>query len=251
MIRATVTMPSTSNADDLAFGALVDAVRATSDSDDVRIVGGHMVGLLLAAFPVPGALVRRTIDADAGLSTEVAAGGSVVRRLRLAGYVPTAGNRFERAGRTVDLLVESLDGRFRPRTLGGRQYDASPGFDLALIHAPITIDTTVVFTDGASTRVTVPVPSVEIATMMKAYTAASRRAAKDLVDLGHLLEIRQHHTPEAIGGWTLDRVPAIGRRLDAARILRGIRLDDPRFAAGDVDPVRFTALVREHIAAIG
>ena len=73
---------------------------------------------------MPGALVRRTIDADARLSTEVAAGGSVVRRLRLAGYVPTAGNRFERAGRTVDLLVESLDGRFRPRTLGGPQYDA-------------------------------------------------------------------------------------------------------------------------------
>ncbi len=249
-MRRAVTIPSTSNADDLAFGALVDAVTVADGLDGFRIVGGHMVGLLLAAFPVPGLQVRRTIDADAGLSTELAAAGSVVERLRLAGYSPTAGNRFERQGRTIDLLVESLGGRFRPRSLGGRQYDASPGFDLALLHPPITVETTLVFTDGSSTRVSVPVPTVELATLLKAYSVASRRAAKDLVDLSHLLEIRQHHGAHDVGGWGLDRTPAVGRRLDVARILRGIRGDDPRFAVGDVDPIRFTALVREHIAVV-
>lgn len=250
MIRVAVTTPSTSNADDLAFGALVDAVEATEDLHEARIVGGHMVGLLLIAFPVPGLDVRRTIDADAGIGTELAAGGSVVARLREAGYVPTAGNRFEGDGRTIDLLVESLDGRFRPRSFGGRQYDATPGLDLALLTSPIVIHTTIVFTDGSSARTTVRVPTVEMATIVKAYAAGSRRAAKDLVDLWHLLEIRHRHPAERIGGWSLDASEPTGRRLDAARVLRSIRLDDPRFRDGDVDPARFTALVREYIAEV-
>lgn len=250
MTRVRVVVPCTSAADDLAFAALGDAVRATADRDDVRIVGGHMVGLLLAAFPVDGLVARRTIDADTGVSTEVATNGDVVSRLLADGYRATAGNRFERGGRTIDVLVESLDGRFRPRLLGGRHFDASPGLDIVLAQEPIEIDTTVVDTSGHDHRFVVRVPSVEMATILKAYAWASRRSPKDLSDLGHLLEIRHAHGADAVGGWSLDADPVLGRRLDTARTLRGVAPTDARFADSATAGPRFVALVREYVAVV-
>ena len=49
---------------DAADAALADVAEITNRIEDVRIVGGHMASLLLAAFPVDGALLRRTADAD-------------------------------------------------------------------------------------------------------------------------------------------------------------------------------------------
>ncbi|WP_377012180.1 hypothetical protein [Cryobacterium melibiosiphilum] len=60
MIRRRIATVATSNADDAAFRALADVTEITQQIDDVRIVGGHMASLLLTAFPVPGAIVRRT-----------------------------------------------------------------------------------------------------------------------------------------------------------------------------------------------
>lgn len=249
MIRVSAVVPCTSNADDLAFESLADAVAATDGLAGARVVGGHMVGLLLSAFPVPGLVVRRTVDADSGISTEIAAGDVVVARLVELGYEARAGNRFERNGRTIDLLVESPDTRFRPREIGGRQFDATPGLNLALDSDPVDVATTVVFPDGSDREMLVRVPTVEIATVLKSYALWQRMAAKDLADLHHLLEIRDRHGAEAIGGWKLDREPPSGRRLDAARALRAITRRDPRFTTADVSPERFIALVREHVAS--
>ena len=106
MIRVSAVAPCTSEADDLAFASLADAVRVIADMPEARIVGGHMVGLLLTAFPVPGLTVRRTTDADAGLSTAIAAGGDVTARLLDLGCTRVDGSRFVREGRMIDLLVE-------------------------------------------------------------------------------------------------------------------------------------------------
>lgn len=102
MIRASAVVPCTSNADDLAFESLADAVAATDGLAGARVVGGHTVGLLLSAFPVPGLVVRRTVDADSGISTEIAAGEVVVARLRAIGgwkldREPPSGRRLDAA----------------------------------------------------------------------------------------------------------------------------------------------------------
>ncbi|MCS5731546.1 hypothetical protein N1031_17430 [Herbiconiux moechotypicola] len=217
---------------------------------DSRIVGGHMVGLLLTAFPVPGLEVRRTTDADTGLSTSIATSEDVTVRLLELGYTRVNGSRFIRAGRTIDLLVEIDGSRFKPRMFNGGQLDGSPGLDLALAADPIEIDTTVVYTDGHDEQFVVRVPTVEWATVLKAYAAGSRHAAKDIADLHHLLEIRQQYGRDAVGGWKLDVEPATGRRLDAARILRQITALDSRIADSGIPPQRFIELVREHIAPL-
>ncbi|PZF61798.1 hypothetical protein DEI81_10385 [Curtobacterium sp. MCBD17_013] len=248
MIRIRATAPCTSAADDLAYGALADAVRATADLDDVRVIGGHMVGLLLTAFPVPGLEVRRTADADAGVSTEVAARDVVHARLLDRGYATAGGNRLVSGGKTIDLIVETPYPTARPRTLGTRQFDSTLGLDLALALPPIVIDTTVVHRDGRTEQLVVREPTVEAATILKSAAAMSRHSAKDLIDLYHLLAIRHEHGAESIGGWRLDEEPARGHRLDAVRVLRSIGVRDSRFVAAGVRPTDFVALVREYVA---
>ncbi|BDZ52384.1 hypothetical protein GCM10025867_46250 (plasmid) [Frondihabitans sucicola] len=158
MIRRECVIPSVSAADDAAFESLADVVRAMADLAEVRIVGGHMVGLLLAAFPVADLAPRRTNDADAGISTEVAGTQIIHDRLIAADYEPEGGNRLTRGDRAIDLLVPSLDGRFRPLIIEGRAYDATPGLALALTSEPIVIDLTVASLDGSEDRFDVPVP---------------------------------------------------------------------------------------------
>lgn len=250
MIRVSTVAPCTSNADDLAFASLSDAVRATEDMSESRVIGGHMVSLLLMAFPVAGLEPRHTTDADTGLSTAIATGGDVAARLLGLGYTRVNGSRFVRDSRVIDLLVEVAGNTFKPRDFTGGQLDGSPGLDLAIATEPIEIDTTVVFTDGHDERFLVRVPTVECAAVVKAYAAGSRRAAKDVADLHHLLEIRQQYERHAIGGWRLDDAPAIGRRLDAGRILRGITNRDTRLVEAGIRPERFVELVREHIAPV-
>ncbi len=54
VVKRSVEIAATSRADDLALRALAEIVAITGD-EDVRIVGGQMVALLMAVFPGPGA----------------------------------------------------------------------------------------------------------------------------------------------------------------------------------------------------
>ena len=79
-----------------------------------------MVGLLVTAFPTAAQIIRRTADADAAVSTQVAAFGALHFAFTRAGYEPRSGNRYERDdGRAIDVLVPS-ENRFRRVELGGR-----------------------------------------------------------------------------------------------------------------------------------
>ncbi|WP_157887896.1 hypothetical protein [Frondihabitans sp. PAMC 28766] len=236
----------------MAFESLADVVRATEGLPEVRIVGGHMAGLLLAAFPVGDLVPRRTNDADAGISTEVAGTQVVHDRLIANDYEPEGGNRLVKGDRAIDLLVPSLDGHFHPLTVGGRAYDATPGLALALTGEPIVIDVTVAYLDEHEDRFDVPVPSVEAAVILKASATTSRSAAKDITDLFHLLSIRNDFGDTETGGWQLDQTPLIGSRRDAARTLHLIAdraRKSPLFTEAEVPPAAFTALVREYVTA--
>ncbi|TFD79902.1 hypothetical protein E3T54_04385 [Cryobacterium sp. Sr8] len=248
MIRRAIETVATSQADDGAFRALADIARLTEGIDDARVVGGHMVGLLLTAYPTPDTVLRRTADADAAVSTQVAESGRLHDLLVDAGYAATAGNRYvKEPGLAVDLLVPADDTTFEPKQLGHRQFDSAPGLRLALIAAPITLDVGVTLLNGKRITFTVRVPPVEIATILKAYAYASRLAAKDVTDLYNLLMIARAYKAEDIGGWRLGDNPLTGARLDTARTLHQLaRLagrSAPVSEAG-IPSERFVALVR-------
>jgi hypothetical protein len=142
-LRRRIELVATAYADELSLRSLAEISAITADQD-VRIIGGQMGSLLLAAFPVAGIAARRTRDADAAITTELAGSGLIHQRLLDHGYIATTGNSYTRpapdlavAGGpvpelAVDLLVPSLDGRFRPQEHGGRSFDSAPGLALAL-----------------------------------------------------------------------------------------------------------------------
>jgi len=150
VVKRSAETAAASRADDLALRALAEIVAITSD-ENVRIVGGQMVALLMAAFPVPGISPRRTRDADTAITTELAGSGVLHDRLIAHGWAATSGNNYVRPvpeltvpGQpapelSVDLLVPSLDGRFRPAVHGGRAFDSAPGLAPALASEPIEI----------------------------------------------------------------------------------------------------------------
>ncbi len=251
MIRRTVHTVSTSNADDAAFGALADASKMLDGASDARIVGGQMVALLLAAFPTPDAIIRRTADADLAISTTLATAGTLHDQLTAAGYEATAGNSYAKQDQTIDLLVPSRAGTFTRAEHGGRTFDAAPGLSLALAADPIELDVTVILRDGSALRLNTRLPTPEIATVLKAYASRSRAAVKDAVDLHNLLSIADAHPPTEIGGWSLTEPALSGSRRDAARILNALATRarrDPTLRASGVNPARLSALIQRHVA---
>ena len=90
-IRRRVELVATTNADELSLRSLAEISAITADQD-VRIIGGQMASLLLTAFPVSGIDLRRTRDADAAITTELAGSGVIHQRLLDNGYAATSGN---------------------------------------------------------------------------------------------------------------------------------------------------------------
>lgn len=216
-VRAKAEMVATSRADELSFRALAEIIAATSD-EEVRIVGGQMVGLLLTAFPVDGVAPRRTRDADTAITTE------------------------------LDLLVPSLDGRFHATEHGGRAFDAAPGLALALAADPIEIDAAVTMLDGVVRTIRARVPSVETAVVIKASAYRSRGLDRDVDDLYRLLEIAQAYPPDSIGGWRLRDAGLTGARGDAVRVLHDVSRRTRRMKSVDFPPARLAALIGATVA---
>jgi hypothetical protein len=224
--QVTAETVSTSDADDAAFRALEDVAAIAVDLDDILVIGGQMASLLLTAFPSTG---RRTGDADAAMTTAIAASGTVHDRLIAAGYEALSGNHYERGADgevAVDLLVPADGSTFGRAEHGGRGFDAVPGLRLALSGHRILVDVRVTFRDGSTRQFIVPVPCVETAIILKAYATRSRLEAKDITDLYNLFLIVNQHDANTIGGWKLsdatlsgDQVgPSSGRATCARRM---------------------------------
>jgi hypothetical protein len=86
---------SMSNASDLEYLALADVVAAGIDTATYRIVGGHMVQLLIHVYPTPEATERSTADADAGIKQATAVGQELHEHLLARGCTETSGGAAE------------------------------------------------------------------------------------------------------------------------------------------------------------
>lgn len=260
-----INVISMSNAADLGYRALAD-VAAASESiplTDYRIVGGHVVQMLIHVYPTPAATERSTADADAGIRKAVATGQTIHRQLLGRGYEAVKGNHYirtdEKGARIkVDLLIPHT-GVGRPMTrsteVNGRGFDGIPGLGFALNAMPLLIDVKVLLLGGKEDLTfTVPVPDVEAALILKALAWKSRTSDKDLADISSLMEIVQIHKHSlATWGFENPRLAAMGQRLDAARALYQLvdLADRGRIKPlrGLQSPARFAALLREHVPA--
>lgn len=255
-MRKTAHTIATGPEDDAAFRALHDLASIIEGHPEARIIGGHMVGLLAAAFPSAGLIDRRTSDADAGISLELADDGAMHEELVAAGYDAVNSNRYVKGDRpeeqVIDLLIPTLTGRFGDASRGGRRFDAMPGLHLAL-GEPIMVDAYLTLQDKSELFCVVPVPAVEAAVVLKAYAWSDRWAQtpKDTIDLSNLLHILDAHGADAVGGWRLHEDGVTGARRDASLILLSLakRLRAKRTAAAAVDARKLEVLIRRWVKA--
>ncbi|HKU35047.1 MAG TPA: hypothetical protein VJP90_05810 [Paenarthrobacter sp.] len=153
-----INVISTSNAADLGYKALADVAEAAQglDHEEYRIVGGHMVQLLLHVYPTAAAMQRSTADADAGIKQATAAGQALHWRLLDQGYEEAKGNHYIRRDNgqqtEIDLLVPR-SGTSKTEILNGRKFDAIPGLGFALSSTSyLTVDATVHLYGGGDLR---------------------------------------------------------------------------------------------------
>lgn len=255
-ISQPITVHSFSTAADNGYRALADLATA-AEGTDYRVVGGHMVQLLLYVYPSAQAAVRGTSDADGGIPEPVAAGMKLHQALLSKDYTPTAGAHYIRGedddAVEIDLLVPMRTAGSRQEELGGRTFDAIPGLSLALASDPLMLDVTAQLSEGEVLQFTVPIPNLEVAVVMKALATTTRSAPKDVYDLCTLFEIRHEHR-EALGAWRLSDPEAVskGTRKTAARVLHGMAEQGQRNKLNTFEsptsPARLTQLIRTHVA---
>ncbi|KMV15993.1 hypothetical protein ACT17_22710 [Mycolicibacterium conceptionense] len=238
--RASVTLASTSTADDNGLTALHDLAAAAGDIE-YRVIGGQMVRLLRHVYADPG-IPRVSADADAGIDVSVASSGAFHEALTRQGYTPDSGNRYVRGDLAVDLLVPA-SGTSRTKELGGRAFDAAPGLTLALAAAHIEVEVTARMQAGNTMNFTVPVPDVEAAFVMKVLNRQVRDSDNDLDDITTLIEIVHTDPAYLATPWRMDDPTVVqrGTRGDAAAVVRRL-IDSPAL------PARTRALLREHVA---
>lgn len=246
-----VELISTSAATDLGYRALHDLATAAAGLD-FRIIGGHMVQLLIHAYPTERAQLRLTTDADIGIDRATAIGQQLHKNLTQIGYTPGSGNRYEKqhisGTMTVDVLIPRADSG-ATEVLGERGYDPIPGLSLAMSAQYLLVHATAHLADGTRLAFSVPVPDIEAAVILKALAWAARIAPKDIADLASLLEIVERHRPEH-PRWRLDARPLTSSsRRDAAHALHGIAKHLERGNSPELfdNPARVVALIRRHI----
>lgn len=228
-----LVLVSTSRAQDAGLLALADVAAMAADlTVEYRVVGGHMVSLLVAYFGVVGVPERETADADFGASFQVVADPRLPAELIGRGFTAVAGNRFERQVDemtvAIDILAPSYLGRHQPSQQHGELYvDEIPGLSYALSQPGVELAVEAVLSDGSELALTVVVPGPVPALCLKALAYGSRYEARDAVDIWRLLEVVRASGAVA-PGWPSGTEPR-----DAKTVLRRHFLD--RNARGVLD----------------
>jgi hypothetical protein len=190
-----LVLASTSRAQDAGYVAMADVAAIARDvGATYRIVGGHMVSLLVTAHGVAGVPDRETADADLGTTFDVVANPALPAALKDRGYASAgAANRFERGEDAMTLAIDVLAPSYTGRLQTNQQHgdlvvDEIPGLGYALVRPAVDIDLDVRLTDGRELQTTVVVPDLISAICLKALAYGSRYARSDALDLWRLLE---------------------------------------------------------------
>jgi hypothetical protein len=165
-VRSALVVSSTTRAQDAGYHALADVAEVTASLDmEYRIVGGHMVSLLVQAYEATAAPARETADADVAAPFQVLGDPRLVPALIARGYVQRAGNRFakrspEGLDLVIDLLAPSYTGTHNPsRPIGDLVVDEIPGLSFALSVAPTVLSLEIELLSGGwceADRVPIP-----------------------------------------------------------------------------------------------
>src|SRR5699024_9519369 len=183
--------------------------------------------------------------------------GQVSEHLQLDGFRKVKANAFLKTVADdqeveINLLLPRSDSTLGVRATvvdGLGHVDTLSELTFVLSVSPVTLEVHAELLDGTTLSYRVLVPTVEMATILKAHSWHNRRSENDLADLSTLLEIREEHPALP---WLLHERALRGRRLDTARLLRDLsRKITRRTFSGPVprheDRYRFAAFIAKHI----
>lgn len=194
-----LTVSSTSRATDGGYLALSDLAQIADAMDaNYRIIGGHMVTLLVAAYGLSDQVPpRETLDVDFGALPQVIADPRLPQALREHHYTTSgAANRFvcrkEDAHGWLDLTIDILAPSYQGRLLSNQWHgdlcvDEIPGLALALARPPTTVDVRAVLLGGGDVAMRLALPDLVSALCIKVLAYRGRFADKDAVDLWRLM----------------------------------------------------------------
>lgn len=164
---SALILTSTSRSADAGYRALTDVAAVARELDaDYRLVGGHMVSILVALYGVTDVPHRETNDADLGAEFSVIADQRLIDSLTDLGYRrPGASNRFVRPiednlNAVIDVLAPSYTGRHEPNQRhGSLVVDEIPGLAYALAKPPVHVEIEARLSTGVTLRTTTSLPT--------------------------------------------------------------------------------------------
>lgn len=202
-----LALGASSVADDLGYVALNDLAIALGDiAADYRVIGGHMVTMLVARWQLGAGLYRETRDVDLGVPPIVARDQRVTGRLRDVSYHQVEGNRFARvlsdipAGMTdsgeppkalIDILVPAYKSRPRANIQVGEDLFTTEvlGLDLALARFPVMMSLELRRLNGQMLQCELPFADELSALVLKGLATRVRFKDTDIADVWRCLEV--------------------------------------------------------------
>jgi hypothetical protein len=206
--RNKLRLKARSVAEDLGFVALADVSTAleTAAVGSYRLIGGHMVTLLVYRWSLAAELLRDTADADLGITPQLTSSdGVLLSGLDRLGYRRQDGSMLTRPvsdipvdvndsntqrEAIVDLLLPAFTSRARKNvTQGDVTTTEVRGLAEALNRPPVSLELTLVRLNDERLQATILLPDESDALTIKAFAWESRRDPKDAQDIWRCLEV--------------------------------------------------------------
>jgi hypothetical protein len=128
-----------------------------------------------------------------GVPMDVCGDDRLPQALIDAGYQQLQGNRFTRRADDRELVIDVLAPSYQDRMLTNQVHgrlvvDEIPGLATALALDPTIVDVAAALSDGSEVSMTLHLPDVAAALVMKALAYRGRFADRDAIDVHRLLE---------------------------------------------------------------